>query len=341
VANSGTVRAENGTLTLAAAGHTNAAAGRIEAGTGSQVIYSQGLATNAGQIALTGGSFDNNNVAMNNSGFISGYGTLRTGGLTNSGFVNVGGSLDVLGAVTQNNIVSTQSGATVRFFGPVSGPGSYPGAGTVMFLNSFSPGASPAAVTFGGNVIFTASNTLIMELAGTTPGDEYDTLSGSGVAMLGGTLDIDLLGGFGPSPGNSFQLITAGGGVVGTFSNVLLPSISNANWQLRYTPTSVLLQVTLKGDYNFDGSVDAADFIVWQKTIGAQGFGLPADGNGNNEIDPGDYTVWRTNFGTSLSGSGGTATSVPSDASVPEPAGLALLGIGLLAATVVGRRSRS
>src|SRR5262245_18675489 len=169
-----------------------------------------------------------------------------------------------------------------------------------MFLNSFSPGPSPAAVTFGGNIIFTASNTLIMELAGTTPGDEYDTISGQGVAMLGGTLDIDLLGGFSPTPGNSFQLITAAGGVVGTFGNVLLPSISNASWQLRYTPTSVLLQVALKGDYNFDGSVDMADFIVWQKTLNASGFGLPADGNGNNQVDAGDYTVWRTNFGTSL-----------------------------------------
>ena len=68
VANSGTIRAENGTLTLAAAGHTNAAAGRIEAGAGTQVLYSQGLATNAGQIALTGGAFDNNNVALANPG---------------------------------------------------------------------------------------------------------------------------------------------------------------------------------------------------------------------------------------------------------------------------------
>jgi hypothetical protein len=274
---------------------------------------------------------------MNNAGSIAGYGTLRTGGLTNTGVVSVGGSLDVLGAVTQNGVVSTQSGATVRFFGPVSGPGSYPGAGTVMFLNSFSPGASPAAVTFG-NVIFAGSNHLIMELAGTAPGDEYDTITSTGIAALGGTLDIDFLGGFSPSPGNSFQLITAAGGIVGTFSNVLLPSLADAAWHLRYTPTSVLLQVGLKGDYNFDGAVDAADYVAWRKTLGTNGFGLPADGNGNNQIDPGDYTVWQNNYGELLGG-GSSAALLTSDANVPEPTALALVGIAAFIAHAVRGKS--
>jgi hypothetical protein len=334
VANSGTIRAENGTLTLAAAGHTNTATGRIEAGAGTQVLYSQGLTTNSGQIALTGGAFDNNNVALANPGRIEGYGTLRTGGLTITGTISVGGSLDVLGAVTQNATVSTQTGTTVRFFGPVSGPGSYPGAGTVMFLNTFSPGASPAEVTFGGNVIFTGSNTLIMELAGTTPGSEYDTITAGGTVGLGGTLDVDLLGGFIPAPGNSFQLITAAGGVSGTFSNVLLPALTNSSWHLRYSPNSVILQVGLTGDYNLNGAVDAADYIIWRKTLGQTGFALAADGNNNNQIDPGDFTIWRANFGNTAGSGAHVAESLrDSDSAVPEPASATLAILAMLCIT--------
>jgi hypothetical protein len=70
----------------------------------------------------------------------------------------------------------------------------------------------------------------------------------------------------------------------------------------------------LAGDYNNDGRVDAADYVVWRKNDGSQ--------NG--------YNTWRTNFGRT-SGSG---AALDSAAGVPEPAsfGLAahllILGIG-------------
>ena len=56
------------------------------------------------------------------------------------------------------------------------------------------------------------------------------------------------------------------------------------------------------GDYNRDGSVDAADYIVWRKWLGATGV-VPysgADGDGNGRIEQADYTVWRSNFGQTL-----------------------------------------
>jgi hypothetical protein len=52
---------------------------------------------------------------------------------------------------------------------------------------------------------------------------------------------------------------------------------------------------TSAGDYNNNGVVDAADYVVWRETFSQMGPGLAADGNGNNQIDPGDYEVWRTN----------------------------------------------
>ena len=39
--------------------------------------------------------------------------------------------------------------------------------------------------------------------------------------------------------------------------------------------------VAVPGDYNKNGIVDAADYVVYRKTLGQTGAGLPADGNGN------------------------------------------------------------
>jgi hypothetical protein len=55
----------------------------------------------------------------------------------------------------------------------------------------------------------------------------------------------------------------------------------------------------LPGDYNFNGVVDAADYVVWRKTSGAT-IDLRADGNTNGIIDQGDYNLWRSHFGQVL-----------------------------------------
>jgi hypothetical protein len=59
----------------------------------------------------------------------------------------------------------------------------------------------------------------------------------------------------------------------------------------------------LPGDYYPDGVVDAADYLVWRRTLGR--LNVPpfsgADGNGDGVIDEDDYTVWRANFGAIFS----------------------------------------
>jgi hypothetical protein len=63
------------------------------------------------------------------------------------------------------------------------------------------------------------------------------------------------------------------------------------------------------GDYNADGIVGAADYVVWRKT--------PNDYGG----DPDGYTTWRSNFGQTAGSGAGTGVN----RTVPEPAALALL----------------
>jgi hypothetical protein len=82
------------------------------------------------------------------------------------------------------------------------------------------------------------------------------------------------------------------------------------------------------GDYNDDGVVDAADYVVWRNDLGTTGLalGTGADGNGNGVIDAGDHTVWREYFGELAGGSVALAT-------VPEPHSAIALGLfaGLVA----------
>jgi endo-1,4-beta-xylanase len=89
--------------------------------------------------------------------------------------------------------------------------------------------------------------------------------------------------------------------------------------------------VAAPGDYNADGVVDAADYIVWRTALASGD--LRADGNGDLTVDSGDYDVWASHLGTTYgSGSGGVSH-------VPEPAASALLLIaGML--FVAGSRNR-
>jgi hypothetical protein len=54
----------------------------------------------------------------------------------------------------------------------------------------------------------------------------------------------------------------------------------------------------VSGDYNGDGSVDAADYTIWCDTLGRTGTRLAADGNINGRIDAGDFDVWKASFHT-------------------------------------------
>jgi hypothetical protein len=89
------------------------------------------------------------------------------------------------------------------------------------------------------------------------------------------------------------------------------------------------------GDYNGNGTVDAADYTVWRDTQGATvTAGTGADGSNNGIIDAADYTFWQTRFGNT---SASIAAAV-SSAAVPEPA--PLLSVAIAGALLAWRRSR-
>ena len=80
-------------------------------------------------------------------------------------------------------------------------------------------------------------------------------------------------------------------------------------------------------DYNRDGAIDAADYVVWRKLNGASGANLPADGNLNGQVNAADYAVWGANYGRGSWSQSGVGATAPN---VPEPAA----GLLLLAAAI-------
>ena len=98
---------------------------------------------------------------------------------------------------------------------------------------------------------------------------------------------------------------------------------------------------SVNGDYNGNGVVDAADYVVWKKNFGLTGGATKAqgDGTGDGNVASDDYDYWRTRFGntTGGSGTGGLATTA-----VPEPNTIVMLITSLLiSASGIARRARS
>jgi hypothetical protein len=98
--------------------------------------------------------------------------------------------------------------------------------------------------------------------------------------------------------------------------------------------TIVLGPPPATGDYNDDGIVNAADYVVWRNSVGHMGVGLAADGDGDGEINDGDYSLWRMHFGEAVGSSGSTVDS----AAVPEPLGQSMLLVAII--TITGGTTR-
>jgi hypothetical protein len=94
---------------------------------------------------------------------------------------------------------------------------------------------------------------------------------------------------------------------------------------------TLTVTLALPGDFNNDGTVDAADYVVWRKNLDTQNV-LP------NDISPGmvtqhDYALWRANFGKSRPAAGRSAAN----SHVPEPVPTALVVCGVIGLAAMRR----
>jgi hypothetical protein len=169
--NNGTVEAIGGTLALTGA-VTNNASGMLAASTGNKLLVTPGLANNPGLVNLTGGTFDNNAHALNNTGQISGFGIFRTGGLVNNGTITISGGLSTI----NGNVVNQAGHSMTVAYNPALFTGAVTNFGTVKIS--------------GTTVRFTGSYTE-NGVFNSDPATNYftDLILGSTGYLLGGVRD--------------------------------------------------------------------------------------------------------------------------------------------------------
>ncbi|QDT73263.1 hypothetical protein I41_24520 [Lacipirellula limnantheis] len=239
----------------------------------------------SGTLFLTGGGSLETSVGqsvVNNGALIAASASQIRADVVNAGSLNLSGASVTRGVTLQANSDMTFDGATV------------------------------------GSLTQQAGADLNFELRGAS---DFNDLSVTGSASLGGDFVVSLGEGFAPTAGMSFPIFTAGsisGSPNFDFSAAPLPS--GLGWGIAIGPTSLGLAVistSIPGDFNFDGFVDGADLLIWQR------------GGSPSANSPADLALWKANFG-------GSMTATAATLSVPEPQTWALGALACLAL----RRSR-
>jgi uncharacterized protein YjbI with pentapeptide repeats len=207
------------------------------------------------------------------------------------------------------------------------------GAGQMLLVRDYDGGAPcpatqcvqspPIPITVDQSFAMDSTGRLRMEFEA----DAWDsTISfAAGIPVtLGGTLELtfDDDVSLATQIGRTFDLFDwTGVSPIGAFTVA-----SSYIWDLSqlYTTGDItfLAEAGLSGDFNGDGSVDAADYVVWRKTGGTQQ----------------GYDTWRANYGRVAGGGGsdGNRSALPA---VPEPTGLALVA-GAVLGPALGYRRR-
>lgn len=302
----------------------------------------------ASTLALTGSSYRSTHATDIGGTVTTGAGTstLQIGGTAT--FEN-GSSTTLIGDLQLDNAATRiDGGATFSGAGALINIAGRPltladGADVDVLLQNEGTlvlGAS-AGQTQGLDFEQSSTGTWDLELGGTGLSD-YDRMTLTGIASLGGTLALSLIDGYVPTSGDPAFTILSASSVGGTFDTVLQPAgmPTGLFFDVVYNAANVQLMVIdqLLGDYNQNGIVDAADYTEWRDTLGnAVTAFTGADGDGDGMIDNDDYVVWKDNFGA-MAASGATG-SVSADAPVPEPQAYQLLLLAIVAIVPKIRRS--
>ncbi|MCX5648187.1 MAG: PEP-CTERM sorting domain-containing protein [Planctomycetota bacterium] len=140
-----------------------------------------------------------------------------------------------------------RSGATLTnsSTGRITGPGNLVFSGTTLVNNgTVAPGASPGTLTITGDYNQSATAVLEIEIGGLAPGTDYDTLVVTGTALLDGTVDVSWYGPYVASKGDTFDVLTASGGI--TDNGIALALADAKAWQINWLGGSTVTTLQLE-----------------------------------------------------------------------------------------------
>jgi hypothetical protein len=164
----------------------------------------------------------------------SGTVDVQSGTLSAASYSQTAGTTKLTGGAFTSAANIAISGGSLAGSGSVSGPVVVSGTGALA------PGLSAGTLSLGGAYTQQApSGAFNVELGGLTPGTQYDRVDVMGAAALAGVLNVSLIGGFAPAPGDSFTIMTYASRT-GTFT-VSLPAAPCVDWQVTYGATALVL----------------------------------------------------------------------------------------------------
>jgi hypothetical protein len=142
-------------------------------------------------------------------------------------------------------------------------------------------------------------------LQGSSSGMETFELTGTGSGFFDlYTLEIDLR-------------------MVGMTSNVAAAESWDATFVITTPPITTIPEPGLSGDFNDDGTVDAADYVVWRKNDGGT-TALPNDDDLGTPIRAEHYNLWRAHFGEPQ------MPGIGAGGAIPEAGTFVLAAVGIL-----------
>jgi autotransporter-associated beta strand protein len=223
-----------------------------------------------------------------------------------------------------SGLSATINSGTFTLSGAVTGAGSLIKSGTAALaltaINSYSGNTTVQAgklsltnrgLADAADVSISTGATLELKFSGSA--DVIDSLFLNGISQPVGTWG---------APGSGAQFISS------MFLGTGLLQIST------YVPS------LLVGDYNSNGIVDSADYVLWRHSVGATTI-ANRDSLNTGPVGTADFNSWRAHLGQMVSSGAGSGLS-DANSAVPEPATCATLAICLSIVCLTCRtRSRS
>jgi fibronectin-binding autotransporter adhesin len=261
-------------------------------------------------LTLTGSNSDSNSLAAvipnASDGGVVGVSKSGTGKWVLTGNNTYTGATNVTGGTLLVNGTHTGTGITT-----VAGGGALGGTGSL-----------------GGNLILDEGGSLVTEFVSGL----IDPLAIAGnlnLSALANSLTVT-----GTGTGTSWVIATYTGSLTGTFESITsgfsidYGSGSNSQITLSAGPMGV------PGDYNQNGVVDSADYVLWRNSVGPGS--LPNEGGiSPGVVDTADYNFWRARFGATSAAGSGIGGSL-----VPEPGSLYAIAAALVGLVGTGTRRR-
>jgi len=271
----GMLQFDNANIVTSAASITLSGTGStIEDQNGNNALTNFAANTSAGSFTLAGDRNFSTLGAFSNAGkiAISAGSTFMVGGMNS--YKQTAGTTIVSGTLAASSPGGVDiSGGSVFGIGTITGNADLTGG----LLSAGSASKKAGELTVKGTYAQSGAGAFDVDLGGTTAGTQYDVLNISGTASLGGVLNVDLISGFKPTVGETFDIMDYTS-ETGAFTTLNLPKLTGGDtWSISYNATGVVL--TVDGPAATKGAVEGAPARRVSR-------GLMADGSADSTREP-------------------------------------------------------